>query len=135
MAMIHLLDTNAWISYIKSSASPVRSRLEQLPPNGIATCSIVKAELLYGIYNSSRRDANLALFLNLFKEVLSYPFDDAAADVYGRIRAELTRAGTPIGPNDLMIAAIALCHDLVLITHNLSEFSRVPGLRLEDWQV
>jgi tRNA(fMet)-specific endonuclease VapC len=62
------------------------------------------------------------------------PFDDAAAEAYGRLRAELARRGTPIGPNDLMIAAIALAHDLTLVTHNTAEFSRVSGLRLEDWE-
>jgi tRNA(fMet)-specific endonuclease VapC len=135
MGMIYLLDTNAWISYVNSPSSPLRGRLARLSPDEVATCSVVKAELLYGVYNSSRRDTNLARFLRLFKEIPSYPFDDAAADVYGRIRAELTRAGTPIGPNDPMIAAIAVCHDRVLITHNSSEFSRVTGLRIENWQI
>ncbi len=61
-------------------------------------------------------------------------FDDSAADVYGRIRAQLETFGTPIGPNDLMIAATALSGGLILVTHNTSEFSRVPGLLFEDWQ-
>ncbi len=61
-------------------------------------------------------------------------FAGAAAEAYGRLRAELARRGTPIGPNDLMIAAIALAQDLTLVTHNTAEFSRVPGLRLEDWE-
>ena len=60
--------------------------------------------------------------------------DDPAAEAYGRLRAELARRGTPIGPNDLMIAAIALAYALTLVTHNTAEFSRVPGLRLEDWE-
>ena len=64
----------------------------------------------------------------------SLPFDDAAAEAYGRLRAELARRGMPIGPNDLMIAAIALAYGFTLVTHNTSEFSRVPGLRLEDWE-
>jgi tRNA(fMet)-specific endonuclease VapC len=54
---------------------------------------------------------------------------------YSLIRADLAAKGTPIGPNDLMIASIALAHDLTLVTHNTSEFSRVPGLRIEDWQL
>ncbi|RUS94633.1 hypothetical protein DSM106972_092700 [Dulcicalothrix desertica PCC 7102] len=70
-------------------------------------------------------------FLNLF---VSLPFDDAAAIIYGRIRAELTELGTPIGPNDFQIAAIAMANNLILVTHNTGEFSRVPSLPLEDWE-
>jgi tRNA(fMet)-specific endonuclease VapC len=63
------------------------------------------------------------------------PFDDAAAVVYGEIRAALAQAGTPIGPNDLQIAAIALANDLTLVTHNTREFTRVQGLKLADWEI
>ena len=62
------------------------------------------------------------------------PFDDRAADEYGRIRAHLAGLGMLIGPNDLLIASIALANGLILVTHNTAEFSRVPGLKLEDWQ-
>jgi tRNA(fMet)-specific endonuclease VapC len=74
----------------------------------------------------------LATFLPSF---LSISFDDQTAQVYGQIRADLEAKGTPIGPNDTLIAAIALAHDLTLVTHNSSEFSRVPGLKLVDWHV
>jgi tRNA(fMet)-specific endonuclease VapC len=63
----------------------------------------------------------------------SFPFDDAAAEEYGRLRAALAAQGTPIGPNDMMIAAIALAHDLTLVTHNIREFGRVKNQNLEDW--
>ena len=62
------------------------------------------------------------------------PFDGRAADAYGSIRADLEREGRPIGPNDLLIAATALAHSLTLVTHNTSEFNRVPGLSLVDWE-
>lgn len=62
------------------------------------------------------------------------PFDDRAADVYGGVGADLERVGRPIGPNDLLIAATALAHDLTLVTHSISEFGRVPGLGVEDWE-
>jgi tRNA(fMet)-specific endonuclease VapC len=65
---------------------------------------------------------------------VSFPFDDHAADEYGRLRAQLARQGTPIGPNDLMIASIALAHRTTLVTHNTHEFSRVPGLPIVDWE-
>ena len=66
---------------------------------------------------------------------VSLPFDDSAAEVYGRVRAQLEAAGTPIGPYDLQIAAIALANDLVLVTHNTQEFSRISGLRIVDWEI
>jgi tRNA(fMet)-specific endonuclease VapC len=71
------------------------------------------------------------LFLNQF---VSLPFDDIAAEIYGRERARLTLVGTPIGANDLLIACIALANGLTLVTHNTREFSRINGLRLEDWE-
>jgi len=98
-------------------------------------CDIVKAELYYGAYKGTRLESNLVLYQEFFSELVSLPFDGNAAAVYGRIRARLEALGTPIGPNDLQIAAIALANDLILVTHNTREFSRVEGLRLEDWEL
>jgi len=70
-------------------------------------------------------------FLDRF---ISLPFDDRAAEFYGQIRARLTAQGLPIGPNDLMIASIVLSNQLILVTHNIREFSRVDGLQIEDWE-
>ena len=109
-------------------------RLQTLPPAEVRVCAIVKAEMYYGAMKSVDPAHTLAqqqMFLNAFE---SLPCDDAAALVYGRVRAELARRGMPIGPNDLMIAAIAVAHDLILVTHNATEFDRVTGLRLEDWE-
>jgi tRNA(fMet)-specific endonuclease VapC len=108
--------------------------LQALPQTELCVCAIVKAELYYGAMKSSdpvRTLAKQQIFLNA---LASWPFDDLAAEIYARIRAELARAGTPIGSNDLLIAAIALAHDLTLVTHNTTEFSRVAGLRFEDWE-
>lgn len=132
--MRYLLDTNACIQFLNKRNSAVPRRLALASREEIGICQIVKAELYYGAYKSSRRSENLALLAKFFGQFDSLPFDDAAAEAYGRIRAELTRRGTPIGPNDLMIAAIALAYNLTLITHNTAEFSRVPDLRLEDWE-
>ena len=132
--MTYLLDTNTCIRYLNGRAPNVLQRLQALPIAEIRVCAIVKAEMYYGAMKSVDRAVHLAqqrMFLDAFE---SLPFDDAAAEAYGRLRAELARRGTPIGPNDLMIAAIALAYDLTLVTHNTSEFSRVPGLRLEDWE-
>ena len=101
----------------------------------IVVCSVVKAELFYGAMRSNnpqRTLANQQKFLNSF---VSLPFDDQAAVIYGRIRAHLATQGMPIGANDLQIAAISLAHNLTLVTHNQREFSRVPGLHLEDWEI
>ena len=72
---------------------------------------------------------------DFLKELISLPFDDAAAEHYAQIRANLTSTGELIGPNDLIIAAIALTHNLTLVTHNTAEFSRVKTLQLEDWEL
>ena len=96
---------------------------------------MVKAELLYGARRSQRIEANLQLLKTFFAPLQSLPFDDDCAEYYGRIHADLLTQGKPIGPNDTLIAAIARAHGATLITHNSSEFSRVAGLRLEDWEV
>lgn len=103
-------------------------------PADIALCSVVKAELFFGARHSQRVEANLQRLKVFFSPLASLPFDDRCAEHYGAIRADLLSQGTPIGPNDLMIAAIARAHDATLVTHNLGEFSRVIGLRMEDWE-
>lgn len=80
------------------------------------------------------RASNLAKIVKLRRQHTSLPFDDEAAELYGENRHHLALLGTPIGPNDMMIASIALANHLILVTHNTREFSRVPGLKLEDWQ-
>ncbi|EDN69897.1 virulence-associated protein [Beggiatoa sp. PS] len=93
-----------------------------------------KAELFYGAmksHNPAKTLAKQEVFLNQF---VSLPFDDKAAKIFGEIRAYLTRIGKPIGPYDLQIAAIALAHNVILVTHNTREFSRIPDLQIEDWE-
>src|SRR5262245_60481938 len=100
------------------------------PPGSVYLCSVVLAELYYGAMHSgaAHQVANLALIAKLRQQFVSLPFDDQAAEEYGRIREHLAALGTLIGPNDLMIAAIALVNRMTLVTHNTSEFSRVPAL-------
>ena len=132
--MRYLLDTNVCARYLNGRAPAVRTRIRSTRREDIVVCSIVKAELFYGAMRSNDIEGTLRKqqqFLNLF---VSLPFDDAAALIYGRIRADLTALGTPIGPNDFQIAAIAMANNLVLVTHNTGEFSRVSGLLLEDWE-
>jgi len=132
---MYLLDTNACIRLMNQSSSNIIKHLQQHPPAEIAVCSIVKAELLYGARHSKRVEANLQLLQRFFKPLTSFNFDDRCAEEAGLIRADLAAQGKPIGPNDVLIAATARAYDAVLITHNTGEFSRVTGLRLEDWEI
>jgi tRNA(fMet)-specific endonuclease VapC len=131
----HLLDTNTCIDYLrKGPTSKVASKLAAAPSGSVFLCSVVVAELLYGAWRSANPGAIRIQVLTFCAPFPSLPFDHRAAEEYGRVRAHLDSLGTPIGPNDLMIAAIALANGLTLVTHNTTEFSRVPGLPLEDWQ-
>ena len=132
--MTYLLDTNALSVFVNGRSERLREKIRAVPPRELALCSVVWAELFYGVAKSQNPAETLARVTTFAGRLASLPFDDAAAERYGGVRAELERAGTLIGPNDLMIAAIALCRDLTLVTHNTGEFARVPGLRREDWQ-
>jgi len=132
--MNYLLDTNACVFYLNNPQSPVRYRLERLDRNVVFVCSVVKAELYFGVMNSQRRKKNREKLEVFLKHLGSFPFNDAAAIHYGEIRAKLSRAGRLIGPHDLQIAAIALTQGATLVTHNTKEFSRVEGLIIEDWE-
>lgn len=132
--MRYLLDTNTCIRYLNGRSKQLRERFQEIPADEIAVCSIVKAELFYGAAKSQHPERSLErqrAFLDLF---VSLPFDDRAAATYASIRAKLEKSGTPIGPNDLLIAAIAVTNGLHVVTHNLAEFSRVEGLQVEDWE-
>jgi tRNA(fMet)-specific endonuclease VapC len=93
----------------------------------------VKAELLYGLECSQRKLENEHLLKRLFAQFDCFPFDDRAAEHYAKIRAILRTAGTPIGANDLLIASIARCRALTVVTRNVGEFQRVPGLAVATW--
>lgn len=128
-----LLDTNICIAFLKGSDAGVRDRLLALSPDEVGLSSVVKAELLYGARHSAHVEDNLRRLAAFFEPFLSCPFDDAAAEIYGVIRAQLRKSGTPIGSNDLMIAATALSANVPLATRNQDEFRRVAGLRVVAW--
>ncbi len=134
--MTHLLDTNTCIQHLRyGPASPVTKRIAAANPGDLAVCSVVVSELLYGARRSKDVVKSLAEVRKFCRQFPSLPVDDAAAEEAGEIRADLAAKGTPIGPNDLLIAAVAVANGLTLVTHNTAEFSRVVGLKLEDWQI
>ena len=132
--MKYLLDTNTCIRYLNGRSPAVFKRLNETSEAEICVCSVVKFELRYGALRSDNIEKSLAEQSTFLDRFVSLPFDDNAHIYAARIRADLARAGTPIGPNDVLIAAIALTNDLTLITHNTREFSRIVDLKIEDWE-
>jgi tRNA(fMet)-specific endonuclease VapC len=128
--MTWLLDTNTIIALFKREPDVWR-QVEARDPDACAISSIVAHELYYGAFKSQRRAENLARVDGLRLAVIEFDSDDARAS--GEVRAMLDLAGTPIGSYDVLIAGQALSRQLTLVTRNLREFERVPGLRLERW--
>jgi tRNA(fMet)-specific endonuclease VapC len=133
--MKFLLDTNACVRYLIGRSLKLRQRVDTVGDHEIAVCSIVEAELFFGAAKSNDPAKTLAIQQRFLARFRSLPFDTAAAHVYGPLRDQLEKTGTPIGANDLLIAATALANNLALITHNVSEFQRVSNLQWEDWEV
>lgn len=133
--MKYLLDTNACINGLHKHNPIFTQRFLAVPETDKVVCSIARAELYYGAYKSKWPQNSLADLQTFLQPYPNLDFDLIAARICGEIRAELARKGTPIGPNDVQIAAIALAHGLTVVTHNIREFSRVPKLSLEDWEM
>lgn len=127
------LDTNIVIGILNGRPPELRARVQN-ERRKLTLPAIVLFELQYGIAKSEKRaysEQRLDLFLGSQIDILAFQKEDAR--IAAEIRAGLARAGTPIGPYDVLIAAQALRHDAVLVTANTREFARVPGLTLEDW--
>lgn len=134
--MNYLLDTNACIALMSSTANAVQTRFARTFRNGGAffTSSVVAFELWYGVFKSTRLVENTRRCEAFFSgPVELVPFDDADAKLAGEIRARLESQGKPIGSYDLLLAGQAIRHNMTLITANTGEFSRVKGLLWEDW--
>ena len=130
---MRLLDTDICIHLLNAREPALLERFRSHSPPELALCSVVRAELLWGARNSQRVEENLDR-VRLFAEPLkSLPFDDDCAEHYGAIRAQLAARGQLIGPNDMLIAAIAVTHQATLITRNQREFERVSNLQIEVW--
>jgi tRNA(fMet)-specific endonuclease VapC len=129
----YLLDTNACIAILKGTDETLRDRLDEIGPQNIAICSVVRGELLFGARKSEQVERNLLSLTSFCQGLESFPYDDKAANFYGTNRAILEKSGEKIGEADLMISSIALAYDLTVITRNRREFVRVPGLKVESW--
>ena len=132
--MRYLLDTNVCVDYLNGRYPSVTERLQRARPSDVATSAIVAAELRYGAEKSAHRRQNQARLDHFLAEVTVIDFDAGASELYGRLRFSLERDGTIIGPNDMLIAAHAVSLRTTLVTDNVKEFSRVRGLRLENWR-
>lgn len=128
-----LLDTNAVIALVTGRSEPLRRRVEASAPGTLATSAIVAHELYFGAYRSRKIEFNLETLRLLFADLVVHDLDREDARTAGEIRASLARQGTPIGPYDVLIAGQAKARGLTLVTNNVTEFRRVPGLKLEDW--
>lgn len=129
----YLLDTNICIYIAKRRPPEVLRRFEQLEAGAVAMSVITYGELQFGAEKSRQAKFAHVKLTELAEIVPVLALPEKAAVNYGRIRAKLEQAGTPIGANDLWIAAHALAEDLVMVTNNTGEFARIPDLRLENW--
>ena len=129
--MIWLLDTNMLIFAARDRPRAARRRLQEVSPDDVAVSSISIAELWFGAEKSDDPDRKRAAWKRFLEPFPVLAFDRPAAEKHARLRFLLRHE--QIGERDLLVAAIAFAHGLIVVTHNLSEFSRVPGLKVEDW--
>jgi len=131
-SLAYLLDTNILSDLVRNPQGMVAVRITKAGEDTVCTSIIVAAELRYGATKSN--SAKLAERIDLILSALEIlPLETPVDHQYAVLRHHLTHQGTPIGPNDLLIAAHALASDLTVVTANVREFSRVPGLKVENW--
>jgi tRNA(fMet)-specific endonuclease VapC len=133
--MIYLLDTNICIRYLNGRAPLIRAKMDTIADADIAISTITQGEMFAGSARSQTPQESRARQDAFFIRFTKLPFDEMAADEFGRIRGHLLNSGAPIGPYDMQIAAVAVIHSLILVTHNTKEFARIPWLTLEDWEI
>lgn len=131
--MKYMLDTNICISTIRQKPTRLLEKVVQFVPGEIGVSAITVSELTYGAQKSNFPAKNMAALEQFLLPLEIAEYDHAAAIAYGKIRAELERAGPPIGAMDMLIGAHALSLNIVLVTNNTREFQRIPNLKLEDW--
>ena len=129
----YLLDTNICIYIAKHHPPEVLSKYESLQVGDVAMSLITYGELHFGAEKSQQPDLAHTKLNQLAELINVLPLSHSVANCYGSIRSTLEKSGTPIGANDLWIAAHALAEDLIVVSNNLREFERVPGLAVENW--
>jgi tRNA(fMet)-specific endonuclease VapC len=130
--LAYMLDTNICIYVMKTYPPELRDRFNALAEQ-LCISSITLGELHYGAQKSARQAENLTAIAHFVARLEVLPFGDRAAAHYGQVRAELERAGTPCGTHDMQIGAHARSEGLTVVTNNMREFARMPGLRAENW--
>ena len=128
----YMLDTNIVIYTIKNRPEEVREAFKR-HEGQMCISTVTVGELIYGAERSSQAEKNMEILEGMFARLEVLPFNTQDAAHFGQLRAELYAEGKPIGPYDMMIAGQARAQGLILVTNNLREFERVPGLRLENW--
>jgi tRNA(fMet)-specific endonuclease VapC len=128
-----MLDTNTCIYIMKHHPPQVQARLRRVAIGEVGISAIVLAELRFGVEKSRRRDENTAALTDFLSFCLVLDWPQQATERYARIRNTLEAQGTPIGSNDLLIAAHALHLGCTLVTNNVEEFRRVSGLDIDNW--
>lgn len=131
--MKYMLDTNICIYTIKHKPPEVIKNFLRHNPDEMCISSITYAELMHGVEKSQAVERNRIAITLFLSAITILPFNQYAAEEYGKVRAELERKGTPIGPMDMLIAGHARAEELVLVTNNTREFFRVENLEVEDW--
>lgn len=131
--MRYMLDTNICIYAIKHKPEKVFHKLQEVDPEDVCVSSVTYAELVHGVEKSAAVEKNRLALSMLLANIEIKNFDTDAADCYGKIRADLEKKGTPIGPLDMMIAGHAQSLDLTIVTSNVKEFARVDNLKIENW--
>lgn len=131
--MKYMLDTNICIYAIKHKPDAVIEKFLSHDPEEMCISAITYAELMHGVEKSMAVERNRIAMSLFLSPITILDFDEKAAEAYGRIRAELEKKGTPIGPMDTLIAGHAKAEGLILVTNNTREFNRVADLMVEDW--
>ena len=132
--MRFMLDTNLCIDLMRGKSAAAFKRLRSLAVDEAGISTISLAELRYGAVKSARQVHHEGLIIAFCAPLVIAPFDATASETYGNVRAALEAAGTPIGPLDTLIAAHALALGATIVTANVREFQRVPGLTVENWR-
>lgn len=131
--MNYFLDTNICIYFLKGKSENIERNIRKLNPNRIKIPSLVKAELLLGVFKSNDKKKNREIVLSFLDPFEIIGFNDIESEIYAEVRSVLETQGIPIGPNDLLIASIVLSSNGILVTNNEKEFKRIPNLKIESW--